>query len=523
MNPVLARYDDDPRGRAEKLSRVRDELSYAWDRPEGVATASSLPKRFGYPPGVIAKVGVAVAALEANKVASRLRGAQYQADRVATVQSCAAQFTTIDLSPAARAYIDARERGDRVALDALFAWERLAGANPFVIERLASIGEWREVSQSLIEACGDGRAFVADYRGYLDGVRGSAHKFISAPTALFTRAKGSSALTPAAIVIEGRVSRPGDALWEAAVGHVQVADANVQESFFHLGRVHFLLEAFALATERQLSERHPLYVLLAPHFHGTLAINQAARDELVVPGGKLELLMAPTLDGSLSLVRRAVTSFRFSTCTIAGDLDRRGMLSTDAIERFAYRDDALLVERAIREFCNGYVAVAYATDDEVASDMELRAWLDELQSANGGRLQGLPTVSDRTSLVALVAFVIAQASIVHSAVNYTQGDFMGFVPAMPTSSSAGAPSFALPSESLANEQLAFMLQQTMVRDDRLGDYPLGHFRDPRVAPLLSQFRAALASASKEIQARQAERLCPYAYLDPASLAASVHI
>lgn len=523
MNPVLARYDDDPQGRSEKLARVRDELSYAWDRPEGVATARSLPKRLGYPPGVVAQVGVALAALEANKAAARLRGARVEPDRTATFESCAARFATIDLSSIAQARIDATHRGDRAALDALFAWERLAGANPFVLERLASIGDVGAVSPSFVRACGEGRAFVADYRPFLDGVSTAAHKFITAPVALFARGDGSSALAPVAIVIDGRVARPGDDAWDAAVGHVQVADANVQESFFHLGRVHFLLEAFAMATERQLSERHPLYVLLSPHFHGTLAINQAARDELVVPGGKLELLMAPTLDGSLSLVRRAVASFRFSTCTIAGDLERRGVLSTDALERFAYRDDALLVERAIREFCNGYIAVAYATDEEVATDLELRAWLDELGSSEGGRLQGLPAVSDRTSLVELVTFIVAQASIVHGAVNYTQGDFMGFVPGMPTSSSAAAPSFALPTEALANEQLSFMLQQTMVRVDRLGDYPPEHFRDRRVAPLVSQLRASLESASRQIAERQGERLCPYPYLDPATLAASVHI
>ena len=66
VQPILPQRDEDAAGRADALKAVRAELEYAWDRPTGIAMAKSLPKRLGFPGGVIAQVAKATAELFAN-------------------------------------------------------------------------------------------------------------------------------------------------------------------------------------------------------------------------------------------------------------------------------------------------------------------------------------------------------------------------------------------------------------------------------------------------------------------------
>jgi arachidonate 15-lipoxygenase len=322
-----------------------------------------------------------------------------------------------------------------------------------------------------------------------------------------------------------RTPRDG-ADWEVARSVVQVADCNLHQIFHHLGRAHFLMEAFALATERQLAERHPLNVLLSPHFHGTLAINGAARDQLLAPGGQLETLLAPTLEDALGFVYRGIASFRLPDSGFEQDLAARG-IAASALPVFPYRDDGRLILQAIRSWVDGYLRLYYSTDADVAGDTELRAWVAELASPNGGRLHGLPTrVETVAGLAEILVFVIFSASAQHAALNYSQFDFMGDCANMPSAA------YAPPTASLAErlppwdrccEGMEFYFQQSRVRDDRLGHYPFRHFADPRVGDVLERFQQQLDHAQGVITARNATRPLPYPYLLPDTLTASIHI
>lgn len=490
--------------------------------------AQSTPKRLGYTPGVLAKVSVAMSALAANRAATRLRNGP-DADRVrCDVDSAERLFATI-AQPSYAKSLAGRDERERV-WDAVFAWQRVAGANPHVIARLGDSRAFDErfTDDSFARACVEGRAFVADLRPYLSGLAIGANKRCASSAAAFVVDAPGAALRPIAISLEEvqgargepTLVTPGDPLWSRARRAFQCADANVQETYFHLGRAHFVTQAFAMATERQLSERHPLYPLLAAHTEGTLAINQSARDELIVPGQKLEALMAPTLDASLSLVRRAVREWNPAAHDLREDLARREV-HTDTLANYPYRDDARLVRAAIDQLCLDYVCVAYESDAELAADSELRAWLDELRSNDGGRLSALaPTLDHREALASLLAAVIFNASAFHSSVNYSQFDTMGWAPSAAT---ALDDEDQWPTLARAEQQLSFMYQQSQIRDNRLGDYGRSRFADPRIAPVIARFRAALDEASASIEARQAERLIAYPYLDPKTLTASVHI
>ncbi len=533
MLPTLPQFDADRGSRDERLARARSELPYAWDRPEGVATAAEIPLRCSVPPGVIARAAALGAELAANRVAARLRTRTLDEDAPGDEDFCDALYVTLDPPPLARMARDAHTQ------NRVFAWQRVAGANPFMLarerrplERIPRAADGPlplDPGDSLERAAEEGRVFLADWSAYLKGIPAGAGRFVPTPLALFVRPRGRSALESAVIQPIAsdptRVVTPADGpAWRAAVQCVQVADCNVVESYFHLGRGHFLLEAFAMATERQLSARHPVHVLLDPHFHGTLGINQAARNQLVVPGGELESLMTPSLEGSLSLVRRAVREWSLARDDLEGDLKARGVDDPEALPEYPYRDDAREVRAILDEWVLGYVSIAYPDDDALRADPELHAWHRELRAREGGRLAGLPeALPDRAALARLLSFVLHAASVFHAAVNYAQEDFMGWVPNMPAASYVEPPSAALPSRGKILQQVGFMTQQSRIRDNRLGDYPPGHFRDDRVQPLLEHFQRRLLDASHRIAGRQHGRFLPYPYLDPSRLTASVHV
>lgn len=530
MKPVLPQFDSDPRGRSDALDRARDELVYAWDRPDGVATSERIPRRLGYSATVIAQVSLAGGALAANRTAARLHRPPAGDAQPSGPTDTTSLFATIAPPPVHAALGADADDEQKPLWDRAFAWQRVAGANPHVLERLPSIEPLRSLApldgEPLARACAEGRAYIADYRGYLRDVRGGEGKSIAAPCALFVRPAGARSLVSVAILREregaSTLVLPNDrAAWALARREVQCADANVQESYFHLGRGHFVAQAFAMATERQLSARHPLFVLLAAHTRGTLAINQSARDELIVAGGQLDQLMAPRLDDSLAMVSRAVREWDPAQHGLRADLARRGLDDRDALPEHPFRDDALLVQSAIERWCLEYVCVAYGSESELQSDLELRAWLDELRSTDGGRLRALPErVESRVALAELLATVLYVTSLFHASVNYSQFDFMGWMNNAPAQL---APGSAWPSVARADEQLTFMYQQSQVRDDRLGEYGEGYFADTRIQASLARFRAALSEASSSIRAQQSQRWIAYPYLDPALLTASIHI
>ena len=81
----------------------------------------------------------------------------------------------------------------------------------------------------------------------------------------------------------------------------------------------------------------------------------------------------------------------------------------------------------------------------------------------------------------------------------------------------------LPPLSVANQMLELMLALGAIYLNRLGDYPGGHFEDPRVLPGLTRFQAALEEIAKETSARDAKRPWSFPFLHPARVSASIHV
>lgn len=436
-------------------------------------------------------------------------------------------------------------RGDRS-----FAQQRVAGANPMVLRRVAHADELEALEldeerfgaatglASLADGVAAGRLFLADYRGFASTVAGTHDgrpKWVAPAMALFFWRQAGVAdrggLAPVAIRLssKGPALTPQDgAAWQAAKLHVQVADANHHEMSTHLGRTHLVLEPFAVATARQLAPRHPLRLLLAPHLRFTLAINSLARLDLIRQDGPVDRLLAGTLASSLRIATTAASSWHFEDFKLPAELRGRGVDDQALLPDYPYRDDGLLLWEAIGAFALDYLRLYYRTPAELAADAEVRAWLAELAAADGGRVRGLPAlVSTVQELAAIAQQVIFTSGPQHSAINFSQWDFLGAPSNMPLAAYAAPEALPtamddphrallpiLPPADQVREQIEVIRFLSGWHYDRLGTYPRNHFEDGRAIDAVSRFQAALDAAERRIQDRNTRRSEPYEYLRP---------
>jgi arachidonate 15-lipoxygenase len=479
-------------------------------------------------------------------------------DRPRTVLGYNELYATIERPSIASQYQD----------DFAFAWQRIAGANPMVLRALSAQPDNYRFNQthfaaaarahygasyngpSFDHALAAGRLFVADYSLLADVPSGSwmgVPQYLFAPIALFCWfppiGRHPARLMPIAIQESQRGDAPvvgpvDPAAWILAKTAVQVADLSWHEARAHLGLTHLVMEGVTLATERQLSERHPLFALLTPHCAFTLAINDFAKHHLIVPGGQVEQYIAPAIEGFLGVVVKTLDGFNWKDVALKRDLQARGLDDVSRLPLYPYRDDALGIWDAIERFVTEYVGLYYRDADAVRDDTELRAWALELAAQDGARLRSVTPPETREELVDLLTFFIFTASAQHSALNYTQWPYMGYVPSMPAAAYRPLPADArsqrvadfdreylemLPTYTQASGQINLLYLLSGIRYNHLGDYPLCHFHDLRVVPVLRRFKERLDKVETDSQGRDQSRPISYPYLFPSNVAQSVHI
>jgi len=444
--------------------------------------------------------------------------------------------------------------------DEVFAYMRVAGFNPLMIERVVSPGDRFPVTNdqyqavmgsedSLLAAGQEGRLYLADYAildGALNGTFPHEQKYVYAPLALFAVPRGSEPhrmLRPIAIQAGQTpginpiiTPNSGRYAWQFAKTIVQIADATVHEPVNHLARTHLFVGAFILPTYRQLPPAHPLSLLLRPHFVGTLAINDAAQRVLIAKGGGVDRLLGSTIDNARVLAVKGLQSYRFDEAMLPTQLKQRGVDDPNLLPVYPYRDDALLVWDAIRDWVSDYLSLYYPTDAAVQSDAALQAWAAEAIAYDGGRVTGFGQaggIQTRAYLVDAITLIIFTASAQHAAVNFPQKDLMGYAPALPLAGYMPASTLQgevseqdylnlLPPLDQAQRQLNLLFLLGSVYYNTLGDYPQNYFTDSRVLPLVQAFQAKLNQVEATIQQRNQERL-PYEYLRPSRIPQSINI
>lgn len=469
-----------------------------------------------------------------------------------TLDEYAELFHTLTVPEVAKVFVE----------DSTFARMRVAGPNPMLLAKVDADSLGIPLTDAQVEgllapgetfsaALAAGRVFQVDYAG-LEGIVSGSHdgnpQYMWRPIAVFAVPKGGRDLVPVAIkldqaddadvVIAPKAGEYTNYTWEMAKFSVQVADGNYHELFVHLARTHLVEEAFTLATYRCLAPSHPVSILLAPHFQGTLFINMNAAGSLIAEGGAIDRIFAGTIDTIQSTTVKNRLAFDFLGSLLPLDLQRRGVDDVETLPDFPYRDDGLLVWNALATWTAAYVDTYYASDTDIVGDTELAAWSAELIAT--GKMGGFAAPTTRSQLADILTMVIFTASAQHAAVNFPQLSLMSYAPnvtgaAWSTVDQGGQETQWLdmmPPLDIANEQLKTLWFLGSIYFSKLGDYKEADFpysawflddAITRSGGPLQTLQATLAEAEQVINARNAERPLPYDYLVPSKIPQSINI
>ncbi|KEQ18228.1 lipoxygenase family protein [Endozoicomonas numazuensis] len=448
--------------------------------------------------------------------------------------------------------------------DRYFAQLRLAGPNPMLITLIHELPSKLAVTEvgfqqalkyadTLSTALSEKRVFIVDYHELLPLAKhpNDAVRQVFAPIALFCLTPDRKDLLPVAIqygqdpektkvvYVESNRSAPGYWPWQAAKTIVQVADTNHHEILVHLGRAHLVAEAISVAVHRDLAPIHPLYKLLITHFEGTHTINALAAATLINKDGIIDNIFGAKIEWIQHLVAMDRHKFDFTSNMLPENLKLRGVDTLSVLPDYPYRDDGLLVWKAIQEWVNEYITLYYFSDADVFGDKELGSLLETLEL--NGQLRNLPAVSTREALGDFLTMVIFTTSAQHAAVNFPQKDHMTYAPS--TSGAVWGNNTEqvesqedwlgmLPPKEVARRQFNVLYALGDIRHTQLGDYydnkePYALiFQDPRVTEaggLLERFREKLKNIESVINKRNAKRSLVYPYLLPSQIPQSINI
>ncbi|WP_445245001.1 lipoxygenase family protein [Microcoleus sp. OTE_8_concoct_300] len=452
--------------------------------------------------------------------------------------------------------------------DLIFAYMRVAGPNPLMLQQLSERDQPLQVTnekyQQIIErfkfadsleaALQEGRLYKADYSMLKNMAQGSfphnVKKYPGAPLALFAVPpvnSSSRSLIPVAIQCQQPsvsenppVFTPLDGdNWMVAKTIVNMADSNYHELVSHLGRTHLFVEPFVLATKRKLPANHKLRILLEPHFEGTILINYGAHKSLIAPGGQVDKLLASTIEDDQVLAIEGAKSYlhSFNDVMFPKTLTSHGVSDSDQLPEYPYRDDGLLIWDAIKTWVSAYLSIYYTSDQQLLKDKDLQNWAQELVSDQGGRLKNfgeddLGGIKTLGYLIDAVSSVIFTASAQHAAVNFPQSELMSYAPAFPLALYSPAPTSSeeqgnfmsmLPSVDRAQTQIEVLGLLGSVYYTKLGQYNKGHFKDAKVMSYLGQFQNQLRDIEVEISKKNFSRLMPYKFLLPSQIPQSINI
>lgn len=441
------------------------------------------------------------------------------------------------------------------------AWQRLAGVGPVVIERSGAhlsqrIGidaaTYANVmpGDTLEAALAEGRLFECHYdllAGIDAGATDGHRKYLTTPVGLYAVPKGGATpkrplvpvciqTTPHADPASVFTKQDGYA-WQLAKTTLQSSDDNFHGVVDHLGRCHVLVLQVAMASYRSLAERHPVRVLLHPHFEYTFPVVNTLTQELLLPDGATPRLQSVSVRGAVELLQRSLRSFRWNAMHPPDVFADKGVLDDEVLSTYPHRDDTLPVWDAIGAFVTRYLRLYYASDADVAGDGELAAWLRELQAEDGARIRDIGEdgqLNTFAGLVRLVQQVIWRITAYHNVINYTVYDMMSFPPNLTTAQFAPPPvkgrtydegdlRAMLPPLELVFEILDDVWVVGNTQTNQLGQYCPWAFGDGRVWPLVADFQYALKDIELATRARDAERYASFWYLFPSRIAASIQV
>lgn len=196
--------------------------------------------------------------------------------------------------------------------------------------------------------------------------------------------------------------RPGDANWEAAEKLALCAATNFLSLIRHFHNVHLAgVGQFAIATRNNLGPTHPLRRLLWPHVWGTEYSNELVTKVLMMKEGEFEGVFSFTHKGMCKLFRDWHGRYDIRLIDPEVDAERRGILDGGFdLPALANRRAHLDVMRA---HARRYLDVYYPSDEALAHDRSVAAWIEELERRVPGGVR--PLLGDALTVDGLARLV----------------------------------------------------------------------------------------------------------------------
>ncbi|XP_076446963.1 allene oxide synthase-lipoxygenase protein-like [Babylonia areolata] len=449
---------------------------------------------------------------------------------------------------------------DRWSNDLYFGLQRINSLNHSLIELLTEIPEKFPVTDEILEPLLEGltiqqaldqkRLFICDLK-IMEGLPVRPNFVLCSPMAMLFL-DSEEKLMPIAIQLfqDPGPDNPVDLLptdhsltWALVKMWYNNADAAYHQSLTHLGFTHLLMEGVVVSTHRQLSQSHPIFKLLAPHFLFLIAINSRGLELLVSENGWVDKTMNFGLKGMFELIRRGINSWRLDVeGTLPNDLKKRKLDDPKVLPCYHFRHDALMHYEAINKYVKAYVALYYDTQDKLTEDVEIQAWATELAKARdnekgGVGILGIPGEGHLTSneqLVSILTTIIYTCSVSHASTNFPQYEEYGFPPNYPGLLRGQPPRTkaecteediikALPDRPTTLDIMIVTKILSQRGTKSIGDFEVQYIFDDRAREIVDEFRRDLAKISKKIKERNSRLTIPYEYLDPDIVPNSISI
>ncbi|WP_017318478.1 lipoxygenase family protein [Mastigocladopsis repens] len=545
MKPNLPQHEPNPEARRNWLEQNREDYKFDHNYLAPIPILDKVPHQELFSPKYTAKRLASMANLVPNMLAAKARNFFDPLDELEEYE---------DLLP----ILPKPSVIKNYKTDSCFAEQRLSGANPMAMHRIDALPENFPVTNDhfqkavgaahdLEAALKEGKLYLLDYPLLFDikgGTYQNIKKYLPKPQALFywqsNGNKNSGSLMPIAIQLHNDTD--GDSLiytpddphldWFLAKTCVQMADGNHQELGSHFARTHAVMGPFAVVTARQLGENHPLSLLLRPHFRFMLYDNDLGRTHFLQPGGPVDEFMAGTLQESLGFVGKAYEEWSLDNAVFATEIKNRKMDDPEILPHYPFRDDGMLVWDAVKKFVTEYIQLYYKTPQDLSEDYELQNWARELAAQDGGRVKGMPEkIETIEQLIDIVTVVVFTCAPLHSALNFSQYEYMAFVPNMPYAAYHPVPETKgvdmqtimkmLPPFKHAADQVMWSDILTSFHYDKLGHYD-EEFADPIAQEILVQFQQNLHEVERQIEIKNQSRPIPYNYLKPSEIINSIN-
>uniref|UniRef100_F7AWK4 Lipoxygenase domain-containing protein n=1 Tax=Ciona intestinalis TaxID=7719 RepID=F7AWK4_CIOIN len=447
---------------------------------------------------------------------------------------------------------------DEWKTDKEFGRQVLTGVSPLAFERCCKIPEYCGVTnehvsglladdKTLESELKAGKIYIADYSDTLDiernDIPGSDKKFICADCVALFYVNPNGDFLPIAIQLcpneEETIHTPkgNEHDWLLAKIYFRASVRSTHEWIYHYLQTHAVSETFCIAMFRNLPRNHPMYKLLRQHLRTAPAINTDGR-LLLVPTGSLAN-KASHLNAASS-VRKRYKTFKLQQIDIPKCLKYKGLDDPNLLPNFHYRDDALDVWNAIKQYVANVVNYHYTCDKDIVDDYELQSFMFDTAHEGFGwqdnDLRGVPDkLNTRDELIDMTTIIIFASTAQHAAVNFGQMETYCFIPNAPGSmilpphkrgeADEKRVMDSLPGVVVSSILISFSFALSEYAKDEifLGDVPDRLFTDPKVIEMQVAFKKELVKLQSKFEERNKKLKYPYTYLLPDKIPISIAI